>query len=272
MDATICPNPDMLADYVLGKTSEADMASIASHVEACATCQSQLETLDGLSDTVITFLRRPIPNEVDSDEPLLQEVLSRIDSITSASGSDSDDHVQEVPIPLQVGQYRLMEKLGQGGMGAVYKAFHTKLKRIVAIKLLPGYRQRSPQAVARFHREMEAIGRVDHPNIVRAHDANEADGQFFLVMEFVEGVTLSSLVRRLGPLDVADSCEIVRQAAVALQHVHEHGLVHRDVKPSNLMLTTTGVVKLLDLGLARLHADTCSDSDATASGQIVGSC
>ena len=176
---------------------------------------------------------------MSSDERLVQEVLSKIESITSAS--DSDEPVEEVPFPLQVGQYRLMEKLGQGGMGAVYKAFHTKLKRIVAIKLLPGYRQGSSQAVARFRREMEAIGRVDHPNIVRAHDANEVDGHFFLVMEFVEGVTLSSLVRRLGPMDVADSCEIVRQAAVALQHVHEHGLVHRDVKPSNLMLTTTGV-------------------------------
>ena len=155
-------------------------------------------------------------------------------------------------------------------MGAVYKAFHTKLKRIVAVKLLPEYRQRSPEAVARFHREMEAVGRVDHPNIVRAHDAGEADGQFFLVMEFIEGVTLSSLVRRVGPLDVANACDIVRQAAVGLQHAHEHGLVHRDVKPSNLMLTTTGVVKVLDLGLARLQVEECSDGDATASGQIMG--
>ena len=93
----------------------------------------------------------------------------------------------------------------------------------------------------------------------------------FSSMEFVEGVTLSSLVRRVGPLDVADACEIVRQAAVGLQHAHEHGLVHRDVKPSNLMLTTTGVVKVLDLGLARLQVEACGDGDATASGQIMGS-
>jgi serine/threonine protein kinase len=271
MDAATCPNRDMLADYALGRTSEAELASIASHVETCPTCQSQLDTLDGLTDRVITLLRHPIPHEVSSDEPLVREILSKIESITSASDLDLDSQFQEGPIPLLMGQYRLMEKLGQGGMGAVYKALHTKLKRTVAIKLLPGYRQRSPQAVARFHREMEAIGRLDHKNIVRAHDANEVDGHFFLVMEFVEGITLSSLVRRVGPLDVANSCDIVRQAAVALQHVHEHGLVHRDVKPSNLMLTTTGVVKLLDLGLARLHADTSGDGDATASGQIIGS-
>ena len=272
MDTTICPNPDVLADYVLGKVSEADLTGIASHVEACPACQSQLETLDGLSDTVVTCLRRAAaPDEADSDDSLLNEVLARIESFPSESVSDSHGHAHEAVLPQQIGQYRLVEKLGQGGMGAVYKAFHTKLKRTVAVKLLPAYRQRSPQAVSRFHREMEAVGRVDHPNIVRAHDAGEADGQFFLVMEFVEGATLSSLVCSVGPLDVANACEIIRQAAVGLHHAHEHGLVHRDVKPSNLMLTTTGVVKVLDLGLARLQVEACSDGDATASGQIMGS-
>ncbi len=271
MDTTICPNPDVLADYVLGRVSETDLTGIASHVEACPACQSQLETLDGLSDTVITCLRRVVPlDEADPDDSLLNEVLSRMESITSESGSDSHGHVHEAVLPQQIGQYQLVEKLGHGGMGDVYKAFHTKLKRTVAVKLLPAYRQRSPQAVMRFHREMEAVGRVDHPNIVRAHDAGEADGQFFLVMEFVEGVTLSSLVCSVGPLEVANACEIIRQAAVGLQHAHEHDLVHRDVKPSNLMLTTTGVVKVLDLGLARLQ-EACGDGDATASGQIMGS-
>ena len=125
--------------------------------------------------------------------------------------------------------------------------------------------------MSRFHREMEAVGRLDHPNIVRAHDAGEADGQFFLVMELVDGANMSSLVRSGGPLGVADACEIVRQAAIGLQHAHEHGLIHRDVKPSNLMLATSGVVKVLDLGLARLQAEAWSDGEATASGQIIGS-
>ena len=271
MDTTLCPSPDVLADYVLGRVSEADLNGIASHVEACPACQSQLETLDGLSDTVITCLRRATAGEANSDDSLLNEVLSRIGSITSESGPGSRDHTHVAVLPRQLGQYQLVEELGHGGMGDVYKAFHIKLKRTVAVKLLPAYRQRSPQAVSRFHREMEAVGRVDHPNIVRAHDAGEADGQFFLAMEFVEGATLSSLVRRVGPLTVADACDIVRQAAVGLQHAHEHGLVHRDVKPSNLMLTTTGVVKVLDLGLARLQVEECGDGDATGSGQIMGS-
>lgn len=271
MVTSMCPSPDMLADYALGRLSEPDLAGIASHVETCSTCQRQLETLDGLSDTVVACLRRSIADAADSNDALLQEVIGRIAPLVSVSGSAAHDpRAREPALPVQIGQYRLVEKLGQGGMGTVYKAVHDKLKRTVAVKLLPAHRQRSAEAVSRFHREMEAVGRVDHPNIVRAHDAGEADGQFFLVMEFVDGITLSSLVRRRGPLTVADACEIVRQAAVGLQHAHEHGLVHRDVKPSNLMLAAAGVVKVLDLGLARLQVEACTDPDATGSSQIVG--
>ena len=271
MDTATCPNPDILADYVLGKLAEADLSGVGSHVAACSACQSYLETLDGLTDSVVACLRGSIAEEADADESLLNELLAKVELIRSESNSASHDQSQEPVLPQQIGQYRLLEKLGQGSMGAVYKAFHTKLKRPVAIKLLPSYSQRSPSAVLRFQREMEAVGRLDHPNIVRAYDAGEAAGQSYLVMEFVDGGNVSSLVRSGGPLEVADACEIVRQAAIGLQHAHEHGLVHRDVKPSNLMLATSGVVKVLDLGLARLQAETWSDGEATASGQIIGS-
>ena len=108
-----------------------------------------------------------------------------------------------------------------------------------------------PQAVARFEREMKAIGQLDHPGIVAAFDAREIDGVPVLVMEYVDGMDLGRLVRRHGPIAVADACELVRRTALALQYAHEHGLVHRDIKPSNVMLTRSGDVKLLDLGLAR---------------------
>ena len=143
----------------------------------------------------------------------------------------------------QLGEYRLLEKLGEGGMGAVYKAVHTKLKRMVAIKVLPTTHRQDDRAVARFEREMEAIGQLNHPHIVRAHDAREIDGTRFLVMEYVDGMNLSEVVRSYGPLRIADACEVIRQAALGLQDAHEHGLVHRDVKPSNLMLTRDGQVK-----------------------------
>ena len=219
---------------------------------------------------MVACLRGSIAEGADADDSLLNDLLAKVERIRSEAGSASHDQSGEADLPQQIGQYQLLEKLGRGSMGAVYKGLHTKLKRPVAVKLLPFYRQRSPSAVSRFHREMEAVGRLDHPNIVRAYDAGEADGQFFLVMEFVDGANVSSLVRAGGPLEIADACEIVRQAAIGLQHAHQHGLVHRDVKPSNLMLAKSGVVKVLDLGLARFQAEG-GEGEATASGQIIGS-
>ncbi|HET6884152.1 MAG TPA: SUMF1/EgtB/PvdO family nonheme iron enzyme [Pirellulales bacterium] len=170
------------------------------------------------------------------------------------------------PAPLgRIRDYELLEKLGEGGMGAVYKALHVKLKRPVAIKILPRERLLDPQAVARFNREMEAVGQLIHPNIVLAHDAGEADGQHYLVMELVEGMDLTQLVARLGPLPIADACELVRQAALGLAHAHRFGLVHRDIKPSNLILTSAGQTKILDLGLALLNS-------AQPSGELTGAC
>jgi serine/threonine protein kinase len=171
----------------------------------------------------------------------------------------------------QLGQYLLLEKLGQGGMGAVYKAFHNRLKRVVAIKKLPAERMNDTAAVARFHREMEAIGQLDHPHIIRATDAGEAEGHHFLVMEFVDGLDLARLVECCGPLAVADACALIHQAAVGLQYIHERRLVHRDIKPSNLMLNLAGQVKILDLGLARLyHGIGGGSGELTPTGQIMG--
>ena len=169
----------------------------------------------------------------------------------------------------QLGVYQLVEKLGEGGMGVVYKAMHTKLGRVVALKVLPKDRLWDDRAVARFDREMKAAGAVDHPNIVRATDAREVEGTRLLVMEYVDGVDLSELIRRRHPLSVADACELTRQAALGLQCIHEHGLIHRDVKPSNLMLNRQGQVKLLDLGLARLEFQRAGE-EVTGTGQAVG--
>src|SRR5262249_40919805 len=168
-----------------------------------------------------------------------------------------------------LGHYRLVAKLGEGGMGAVYKAVHTKLERVVALKVLPAERLADPQAVTRFEREMRAVGKLQHPNIVAAHDAGEIDGTHYLVMELVEGSDLARLVRDRGPLPIAEACELIRQAALGLAHAHEHGLVHRDIKPSNLMLARAAqssappTVKVLDLGLALL-----SDGHVEAAGEL----
>lgn len=172
--------------------------------------------------------------------------------------------------PQQLGVYRLSGRLGQGGMGTVWKAWHTRLKRTVALKTIRAECMGNAPAVVRFQREMEAVGKLDHPNLIRATDAGEDAGIHFLVMEFVEGTDTAQLVLRLGPLPIADACEVVRQAALGLQHAHEAGLVHRDVKPSNLMVATAGQVKVLDLGLALLHAAPDEAGELTGSNQGMG--
>jgi serine/threonine protein kinase len=167
--------------------------------------------------------------------------------------------------------YQILEEVGPGGMGVVYKARHLFLDKVVALKVLRPERMRDPEAVARFRREMRAVGGLQHANIVAAQHAGEAGGRHYLVMEFVEGMSLNEVVRRRGPLPVADACEVARQAALGLQHAHEHGLVHRDVKPGNLRLTPAGQVKVLDLGLAAFRCeDLALRTELTASGSFLG--
>src|SRR6516164_11678692 len=133
-----------------------------------------------------------------------------------------------LPAGSMLGQYQLLEPIGRGGMGVVYKALHSKLRQVVALKTMTRTALLDPQAVARFQREMQALGTLIHPNIIRATDAGDYDGWHYLVMEYVEGIDLNQLVKTCGPLALADACELVRQTAVGLQFIHEHQRVHRD--------------------------------------------
>jgi len=204
-------------------------------------------------------------------QPLAKELLRRgwltpyqVNQVFQGRGGD-----------LVLGSYVLLERLGEGGMGLVYKARHRKLDRIVALKFLRKERLANPASVLRFHREIQAAAQLSHPNIVVAYDADAADGVHFYTMEYVEGSTLSHLVRSSGPLPVPLAVECTRQAAIGLQHAFERGLVHRDINPSNLMLTWTSLpggpatgterqakalwgtnsplLKILDMGLARMQ-------------------
>jgi eukaryotic-like serine/threonine-protein kinase len=176
---------------------------------------------------------------------------------------------------LLIGNYTILEKLGAGGMGMVFKARHRKLGRVVALKILPPSFARDRTAVARFKREIEAAGRLKHPNIVAALDADEDRGVHFLVMEYVEGSDLDNVVRRRGPLPLSQAVDYVIQAALGLEAAHAQGIVHRDIKPSNLMLDGAGTVRLLDLGLARIAEESNPFGQAaatrlTASGMYMG--
>jgi serine/threonine protein kinase/Leucine-rich repeat (LRR) protein len=176
---------------------------------------------------------------------------------------------------LVLGSYILLERLGEGGMGQVFKARHRNLGRIVALKLIRKERLDNPAIVKRFQREVRAAAALSHANIVLAYDADEVNGTQILVMECVEGGTdLGRLLQKRGPLPVAQACDYVRQAALGLQHAHERGLVHRDIKPGNLLVTADGkTVKVLDMGLARLEhrgEASATSSTMTQEGAVMG--
>ncbi|QJX00093.1 serine/threonine-protein kinase [Frigoriglobus tundricola] len=152
---------------------------------------------------------------------------------------------------LVLGAYRVLRPLGQGGMGVVYLAEHADLARRVAIKVLGDEQAKEELALERFFREARAVAALDHPNIVRLHDIGRAGGTHFLVMEFVDGTDLQALLERTGPLPHVQAAGYIAQAAAGLQHAHEMGFIHRDIKPANLIVSKSGVVKVLDMGLAR---------------------
>jgi WD40 repeat protein/tRNA A-37 threonylcarbamoyl transferase component Bud32 len=175
---------------------------------------------------------------------------------------------------LILGPYRLLDAIGQGGMGQVFKAQHTLMNRIVALKVIRKEKLSKPGAVARFHREVQLAAQLAHPNIVTAYDAGRTGDNHYFAMEYVDGSNLFHLIRQNGPLPVAQACECIRQAALGLQHAHERGLIHRDVKPSNLLVTRTAegalLVKILDMGLARLQNADDADTALTRDEQIMG--
>ncbi|MBL8796961.1 MAG: protein kinase [Planctomycetia bacterium] len=171
--------------------------------------------------------------------------------------------------------YIVLEKLGQGGMGMVFKAHDRRMDRTVAVKVLPPAFTKKPHAVQRFQREVQAAARLVHPNIVASFDAGQDVGAYFLVMEFVDGSDLSRLVKTQGPLPVAQAVNCALQAARGLEHAHAAGVIHRDIKPGNLLLDRKGTVKILDMGLARFDESANNPGAAdelTHAGSVLGTC
>lgn len=178
---------------------------------------------------------------------------------------------------LLLGSYVLLEPLGEGGMGEAFKARNWKLGKIVTLKRIRKQMLDSANAVRRFEREVRAAAQLNHPNIVHAFDADEVDGIHLLIMEYIDGIDLSRHVKKHGPLPIEHACDVARQTALGLQHAHERGLVHRDIKPHNLLLSPPqppgsgiGTVKILDMGLARLVQSSESMSSVTQEGSLVG--
>jgi serine/threonine protein kinase len=173
---------------------------------------------------------------------------------------------------LFLNQYILLDRLGEGGMGEVFRARHTRLDRDVALKVMRKEKLAKPESVKRFRREIRAAATLAHENVVMAYDADQSGDVHFFAMEFVDGTTLDRLVEEKGPLPVAEACEYARQTALGLQHAFEKGLTHRDIKPANLLVDKNGVVKISDLGLVLVEDPETAEaaSRITKEGLTVG--
>ncbi len=236
MPTDLHPDRSRLIAFGLGQLAPEEAAEVEQHVLNCQACGAALQSVP--DDTLVQNLR-----------------LARGPTAGPQAAATIDT---AAPPPRELTEhprYRLLQQIGSGGMGVVYKAEHRLMERPVALKLIRPTLVSNPQAVERFRLEVKAAARLTHPNIVAAHDAEQAGDTHFLVMEFVDGVSLAWLVERRGPLTVQQACHYVRQAAGGLQHAHEQGMVHRDIKPQNLMLTRKGQVKVLDFGLARFASE-----------------
>lgn len=174
-------------------------------------------------------------------------------------------------LPLALGDYVLLARIGAGGMGQVFKAQHRHMKRLAAIKLLPPALTKDEAAIKRFQREVEAAAKLSHPNIVQTHDAGVQRGVWYLAMEYVEGCDLSALLAKNGVLSVSQVTNYIQQAAHGLAFAHAEGIIHRDIKPANLFLDKNGTIKILDLGLARIDgAAAAAQEGLTQSGMVMG--
>jgi serine/threonine protein kinase/formylglycine-generating enzyme required for sulfatase activity len=229
-----------------------------------------LSAADLLTAEQLSELAR-LPEAQDSDSRALARALVRRGRLTRYQ-------INEVAAgrgkSLRIGSYVVLERLGEGGMGQVFKARHQHMDRVVAIKVMRKESLQSADSVRRFYQEIKAAAALMHPNIVMAFDAGQVGTTHYYSMEYVDGPDLDRLVSQSGPLPVAQACDFIRQAALGLQHAHERGLVHRDVKPSNLLVSSPPggppVVKVLDLGLARLTTSFPQQRKLTRKDQMLG--
>lgn len=269
-----CPAPDLLKSFYRGEIADEQSDQLVSHLSECSDCQASLNSSDDGQDWLIAQLRATDEDSrLDREDACELGILKALGAlaVTEAIENRRSTEITDFPLlPATIGDYEILRSLGSGGMGRVYLARHGKLGRLVALKILANHRLADQRAIQRFESEMRAIGRLSHPNIVTAHDARDIDGRAVLVTEFIDGLDLGQLVLRTGPLPIAEACEIIRQVAEALAYTSEQGFVHRDVKPSNIMVSLAGDVKLLDLGLARLPVDEEDRAEITGTGQTMG--
>ncbi|MEM7561044.1 MAG: serine/threonine-protein kinase, partial [Planctomycetota bacterium] len=272
MSVATQPHPPkaVLTAFSTGSLQEPVASEVADHLLECDACTQKLLQLQS-EDTLLDLLKQ-------------QEIVDDSATPTSQPASASNRETDAFELLSDHPRYELLDLIGRGGMGDVFRARHRLMDREVAIKFLnaPRWRKRLQQreAVLRFQREVKAAARLSHPNIVIAFDAEECNGVHFFVMEYIEGENLASYVKQRGPLSIADAVDCLRQVCLGLEVAHRDGMVHRDIKPHNLMVSRGDQhqlrVTVLDFGIASLgqeqssKAESLPNSELTHSGRIVG--
>jgi len=264
------PSPETLAAFINGRLTLQEQSQLEEHVADCETCLHRMAKVP--DDTLLSNLRNhQTRGQTRGDE-----------TVDQAASTIVLDRGRAIPAELvNHPRYRVIEFIGAGGMGDVFLAEHRLMERKVALKVLHRRLTSNPNAIDRFRFEVRAAGKLTHPNIVTAYDADQAGDLHFLAMEYVDGISLDRHVQTRGVLTVRDACNVIRQAAEGLRHAHEKKMVHRDIKPANLMAVNRGPVKILDFGLARFFSEqqplgevlveeTKGRADLTADGLILG--
>ena len=259
------PSVDDLTAFSAGQLPAESAATVESHIGDCTPC---CETLMGLSsdDTFVDLLK-------ETRDPVHGATIG-VARCAAAAGEQKSPLAALADHP----RYEIVDLIAKGGMGEVFRAKHRMMDRTVAVKVIKDEFTRNPEAVERFHREVKTAAHLSHRNVVTAYDAEQADGVHFLVMEYVDGENLADLVKDSGRLAVGKACNYVQQVALGMQHAHGEGMVHRDMKPQNLMLTKDGTVKILDFGLSSLSSATTTSTQSdvpknaslTVAGSIMG--
>lgn len=253
MESRACPNQTELTRMATGvlhrRTDE-----IRAHLELCGKCRSLLDDIKQQNALLEVRLAQLTLEDVEVAGATIREemdlAVANSESWLTAQSYELAQQTALFSTPCKVGQYELQGLIAPGGMGEVYKATHSRLKRDVAIKVIRRNQQDSPLLYDNFVREIETVGQLEHPNMVRAYDALEYEGYLFLVMELLAGDSLHSLVRKERRLQLRELLSVMVGVCEAISHLHENGYLHLDIKPANIMLLESGVTKLIDYGLA----------------------
>jgi len=268
-----CPGRDDLDAFANGELEPHKQEAVAEHLCGCASCESSLQALRG-EETALHRLRlQPDPMfllDATQWEPLAARargIPAEHPGTATVTDAGSRKHTAEgPPLPIIFGGYVLLERLGRGGMGIVYKARQEALKRMVALKMVRAGVYASPEERTRFRREGEVVARVQHANVVQIYEFSEHEGQLYFSMELLHGGTLESKVHD-RPLPEREAAQLVRTLALAVHAAHQQGVVHRDLKPANVLFAADNTVKITDFGLAKVLD---ADGSDTRSDAILG--